>query len=457
MLTQADAFWAELRRERFLVVGVGGLTGSAAARLFSRFGVPFRVSDAVESSETRQLIAELGLQDRDVHVGPQRPMQLEGITQVLLSPGVPRTLPLLIAAQTRHIPIWCDYDLLYPLYADKWIAAVTGTDGKTTTTSLLTHLLRPTHPVVLAGNNDTPLCASYDGLLGARAVVLELSSFMLEDLKRFRANVATVLNVAEDHIDRYRTLSQYADVKRCIVRYARSSDAFVRNLDDRIVAAWELPSMIVRSFSLQRKADAYLDGSELRLDDARLDSRRLQLQGRHLFADALVALTMAREAGVSTEAAFAGLENYRGVPHRFELVGSWGGVDVIDDSKATSVQAVVHALESLSGRTVVLILGGRDKMLDPRPVLQFAARLRAIVGYGEAGPRLLSLLGGTALHYRDEFGDAVRLACGIARPLDALLLSPACTSFDQHQDYRARAAQFRWLSEECLSRARSSA
>jgi UDP-N-acetylmuramoylalanine--D-glutamate ligase len=447
---EIDAFWASLRREQFLLVGVGGLTGASAARLFRRFGVPFRVSDATGSSATRQLIAELRLVDKDVHLGPQRSVQLDGITQVLVSPGVPRTLPLLIEAEARRIPIWCDYDLLYPLFADKWIGAVTGTDGKTTTTSLLAHLLRPTHAVVLAGNNATPVCAAYDELLDARAVVLELSSFMLEGVKRFRANASTVLNVAEDHVDRYRTLVQYAEVKRNVVRYARPTDVFVRNLDDDIIADWELPSMIVRSVSLQRRADAYLECGDLRVAGASLDTTCLKLRGRHLFGDALVALSMAREAGVSMESAFGNLADYPGVPHRFEFIGRWNCVNVIDDSKATSVQAVVKALESLPGRRVVLILGGRDKMLDPGPIMRHAAQLRAIVAYGEAGPRLLSMLGGTALHYVYEFEDAVRRACEVVRPYDTLLLSPACTSFDQHEDYRARGLWFRRLAQECL-------
>lgn len=453
MADNIDSFWAGLRHERFLLVGVGGLTGSSAARLFHRFRVPFRVSDIANACETRQLVADLGLAEGDVCLGLQQVSQLEGVTHVLLSPGVPRSLPLLIAAKERGIPIWCDYDLLYPLYADKWIGAVTGTDGKTTTTSLLAHLLRPSQRVVLAGNNGTPVCSVYDELLDARAVVLELSSFMLEEPKRFRANVSTVLNVAEDHIDRYATLAEYAEVKRGILRYARPTDVFVRNLDDECINSWRLPPTRMLSVSLRRRADAYLEGGELCVADSRLDTACLKLKGQHLFADALVALSMAREAGVSMESAFSSLQEFHGVPHRFELIGSCNGVEVIDDSKATTVQAVVQALESLRDRRVVLIMGGRDKMLDPRPILRFASQLRAIVGYGEAGLRLLPLLSGTDLHYLGAFEDAVRLACTITCPRDTLLLSPACTSFDQHSDYRERGMRFRQLTHECLGRA----
>jgi UDP-N-acetylmuramoylalanine--D-glutamate ligase len=241
MSTVVDSFWAALRREQFLVVGVGGITGASAARLLRRMGVPVAVSDAVANDAATALVSELGLRTREVFFGPQLPSQLDGISQVLISPGVPRSLPLLQAAKERGIPIWCDYDLLYPLYADRRIAAITGTDGKTTTTSLVGHLLRPSHSVVVLGNIGTPLCAAYDDLLQSDVVVLELSSFMLEELKQFRANVATVLNIAEDHVDRYPTPIEYAEAKRNIVRHAHPGDVFVKNLDDPCVSSWALP------------------------------------------------------------------------------------------------------------------------------------------------------------------------------------------------------------------------
>ena len=451
MSSVIDSFWAALRQERFLVVGVGGITGASAARLLRRMGVPVRVSDAVPHDTATTLVSELGLRTREVFFGPQQPSQLDGITQVLVSPGVPRSLPLLQAAKERCVPIWCDYDLFYPLYADRRIAAITGTDGKTTTTSLVGHLLRPSHSVVVLGNIGTPLCAAYDEVLQSDVVVLELSSFMLEELKQFRADVATVLNVAEDHVDRYPSRFEYAETKRNIVRHALPGDVFVRNLDDPCVSSWALPGLDVRTVSLTSPADFYLDQAELCMPNGRLPINQLRIRGQHLVGNVQVALAMAMALGVAPEIACSRVTTFAGVPHRFEFVGQWSGVEVMDDSKATSMNAVARALESLSNRRTVLILGGRDKHLDPSPLSRFSQQMRAVVGYGEAGRRLLAPFEASLCRYERDFDDAVRVACQAVQAGDVLLLSPACTSFDQHRDYEERGQRFRQLAQACLA------
>ncbi|MGE5784760.1 MAG: UDP-N-acetylmuramoyl-L-alanine--D-glutamate ligase [Myxococcales bacterium] len=439
-----------MRRERFLVVGAGGVSGAAIARLFRRFGVRFQLSDLFPSEQIRQLVCELELDERDVLLGPHALTQLEAVTQIVTAPGVPRSTALLTAAEERGVPVWCDFDLLYPLFADKQIAAITGTDGKTTTTQLLGHLLESTQPTLVAGNTGTPLSAVYDSLLESDVVVLELSSFMLEQLKRFRASVSTVLNIAEDHVDRYATLEEYAEAKRNIVRFARAGDAFIQNVDDPIIRNWNLTDLRIRTASLQSVADYWLDGTGLRLQADRLERSYLQLQGQHLCFDALVAAAMAIELGVDPKLVASRLVSFAGVAHRFEFVTEWRGVHVFDDSKATSFHAVVHALQSLAERRVVLILGGRDKMLDPRPLRQFARQLRAVVGYGEAGRRLLQDFDAIPTAYEELFDEAVRVACRAARSGDVLLLSPGCTSFDQHRDYRERGERFRFLARRHL-------
>jgi len=451
MTVNVEAFWSALRREQFLLVGIGGVTGAAVARLFRRMGVPFRVSDSLATAEIARLVLELGIPEEDAFIGFQLPEQLEHITQVLVSPGVPRSLHLLEVARTRKIPVWCDFDLLYPLFAHKTIAAITGTDGKTTTTTLLGHLLESSRSLVVAGNTNMPLCAAYDELLDRDVIVLELSSFMLEDLRQFRSNVATVLNIAEDHVDRYPNLLEYAAAKRNIVRYARPGDVFVQNMDDPVVSDWLLPTLAVRTVSLTKHAHFYLDGSALCFGSHRLATGRLQVRGQHLLCDVLVALAMAIEIGLDPEEARSRLESFQGVPHRFEFVAQYKGVDVIDDSKATSVHAVARGLENFTDRKVVLLLGGRDKMLDAHPLRRFAPQLVAVVGYGEAGPRLLAQLGLKESYHVHRFDEAVRVACQLVRPGDALLLSPACTSFDQHRDYQERGEQFRQLAQLYLS------
>lgn len=442
--------WSALRRERFLVVGLGA-TGLAAARLFSRMGVPFAISDTA----SRETIAHRleGIARVEAHAGPQSAAQLAGITAVLLSPGVARSNPLIVAARARGLPVWSDYDLFYPLFAEKKIAAITGTDGKTTTTTLLAHISRDDARVVVAGNMGTPVSAVYDEILACDVLVLELSSFMLEEVRRFRANVSTVLNVAEDHVDRYPTLDAYEAAKRAILIHARRTDVFVQNLDDPRIASWSIGALERRTVSLRNgRADARLVDGRLRLGAASIEADRLRIRGLHHRANALVAAAMAVELGVDPDAALARATTFPGVPHRFEHVGRAGDVDLVDDSKATSVQAVLRALESLSERRVVLILGGRDKMLDPTPLLVASGTLRAVVGYGEAGPRLLEALRPAVRGvYVERFAEAVARACAMTEPGDVLLLSPACTSFDQHTDYAARGAEFRKVARAALT------
>ncbi len=447
-------FWAALRAERFLVVGASELTGVPAARLFARMGVPFSVSDAAPREVLDARLAGVPVGRGDVHAGPQDPSQLRGVTQILVAPGVPRAIPLLAEARARGVPIWSDYDLLHPLYAHKRVAAVTGTDGKTTTTTLLAHLVAPDARVVVAGNMGRSVAAALSEILASDVVVIELSSFMLEDVKRFRADVSAVLNVAEDHVDRYPSIVEYEATKRAIVRYARRPDVFVRNLDDDRVARIEAGDLEVRTVSLDRAdADAHARGGTITIGDARLSADRLTVRGLHHRSDVLVAASMAVAIGVPAPVAVERAASFPGVPHRFQLAFEAGGVAVIDDSKATSVQAVKRALESLADRHVVLIVGGRDKGLDPSPIAAERGHLRAVVGYGEAGARLLAAIaaeGGVDARYVADFDDAVEAACALARPGDALLLSPACTSFDQHADYVARGHAFRRVARRCL-------
>jgi UDP-N-acetylmuramoylalanine--D-glutamate ligase len=447
----SEPFWSTLRRERFLIVGCSERTGAHAARLLARMSVPFAVSDSADRDAIAPRLEGLERADHDLFCGPQHPSQLDGMTQVLLSPGIPRSIPLLVEAQSRGVPIWSDYDLLYPLYAHKRVAAITGTDGKTTTTALLAHILAADRRVLVAGNMGTAITARFDEVGDAETIVFELSSFMLEDVKRFRADVATVLNVAEDHVDRYSSFAAYEVTKRAVIRHARRPDLFIRNLDDDRIARWPLSGIDVRTVSMARAdADAHLEGDELCVGGSRLPVGRLAIRGRHHQSNVLVAASMALALGIDPNVALERVATFPGVRCRFEHVATAGGVDIIDDSKATSVQAVRCALESLADRSVVLVVGGRDKMLDPTPLRVHRDHLRAVVGYGEAGRRLLGAIGHPSGAYVEDFSAAVQTACDRARPGDVLLLSPACTSFDQHRDYEERGNVFRAVARERL-------
>ena len=445
-----DALWEEARRDNVLIVGFAARTGLPAARLFEAHGVRYKISDHADRDTLAPLLEGLSVADEDVFYGPQDPQQLEGVTKILCSPGVPRSIELIVEARRRGIPVWADIDWLYPFFADKRIVAITGTDGKTTTTTLTGALLQTRYRVVVAGNIGVSVLGVYQAIRRADWLVLELSSFMLEELSRFRADLTTILNVAPDHVDRHPDLAGYAAVKQNIVRHARPEDLFVQNLDDELLAGFQPQHLRVHTMSRRQTAESHFTDSVFHVGGERYRWEDCRLQGQQNIPNILAALSIAHHAGVDADAARQTLADFTGLPHRLELVGRFAGVSAYDDSKASNVHAVDAALENFE-EGVVLILGGRGKGLDFTPLRRHGRRLRCLVCYGEDGVKIRDALAFSSALYTYGFEDAVRLAAAQCRPGDVLLLSPGCTSWDQHSSYEERGDVFRALVPGCFS------
>jgi UDP-N-acetylmuramoylalanine--D-glutamate ligase len=439
------SFWSRARAQTFLVVGLSELTGLPAAKLLERHGVRYKVSDSASRAELAPRLAQLSVADSDVFTGPQLPAQLEGIDCVLIAPGVPRTIPLLVEARRRGVPVLVDVDFAYELIAGKRIVAITGTDGKTTTTTLTGELLSSLGRVVVGGNIGTSVYSMLDEIAAADWLVLELSSFMLEELTRFRPHFAAILNVAQDHIDRYPSLDAYAAAKQTIVRHCQPNDVLVLNVDDARLAAFRPAHVGLRQVSRRDLRDG-----DLCVGGARYRYAECGLSGQQNVINILVAATIAHEAGVAPEAIMATLRRFRGLPHRMEHVGRFGGVDAYNDSKASNAHAVKAALLNFESN-VVLILGGRDKGLDFSILRDQTRRLRCLVCYGVDGPKLRDALAFEPSHYTYCFDDAVKLAARQCRPGDVLLMSPGCTSWDQYRWYGERGDAFRELARRYLN------
>ncbi|MBW2526148.1 MAG: UDP-N-acetylmuramoyl-L-alanine--D-glutamate ligase [Deltaproteobacteria bacterium] len=440
-----ERFFARLQRGRVLIVGFGERTGRAAAELFERRRVPYRISDAKPRGEIEPLLAGLHLADEQIRCGGQEPGDLEGITAVLLSPGVPRTIPLLEEAKRRRIPVEVDIDFGYELWSDKRIVAITGTDGKTTTTTLTGKLLEPLGPVVVAGNIGVSPLARLDEIRAASTLVLEVSSFMTEELSRFRPSIAGILNIAEDHVDRYDSRESYAAAKFGLVRHCRPGDALVLNVDEPTLAGFRPEQVtILRTSRQDPTADSHYHEGTFHLGELRIRYAECRLQGQANVDNILMAATMARTAGVDPQQIATRLRRFEGLPHRMQHLGRFDGVDVYEDSKASNVHAVEAALRNFD-RGVVLILGGRDKGLDFSILKPHAHRLRRLVCYGESGEAIRDALDIEGALYRYDFEQAVRLAATECHPGDVLLLSPGCTSWDQFPNYEVRGDTFRRL------------
>ena len=438
-----EELWAKYRNDRFLIVGFTERTGLSVASLFEAHAIRYRISEARSLDEIHPLLASLKVARDDVLCGPQGPEQLEGITRIILSPGVPRTLGLIAEAARRRIPVLGDIDFLYEFISHKKIVAITGTDGKTTTTKLASAVLAKGGKVVTAGNIGVPICNRYQEILDCDWLVLEMSSFMLEELRQFRANIACILNVAEDHTDRYSTIKQYAKVKMNLLRHSRPDDMFIHNIDNEHLRKMDPAHVRVRTMSrVRRKADYFFSDGAFWIREEPLRFADCQVRGEQNIENLLAAAAIGCEAGISPKAVAGAIRSFRGVPHRFEYLGRHRAVDVYNDSKATTIHAVDAALRNFECG-VVLIVGGRDKGLDFSALREHAPRIKHLVCYGEAGDGIRRVLGFASSETVDRFEDAVRRAAARCVAGDILLLSPGCVSWDQYPDYEVRGAVFR--------------
>ena len=380
---------------------------------------------------------------------------LDGSGWLALSPGVPTAHPVVAAARGRKLPVLSELEIAWRIAEEespggnRWVA-VTGTNGKSTTTAWIADILsRGSRPVALAGNIGAPL-SGFLGEGGPRDYVCEVSSFQLEAVDRFRADVAVLTNVTPDHLDRYESFEDYAAAKERIFANQRKQDFAVVNADDPVASRAKSRARGV-PFSRLRPAHGgtWCENarvySEVRGERREvLAAERLSLPGAHNLENALAALAAADCLEAPPTAIAAGLTEFRGLPHRTELVALVGGVSWIDDSKGTNVDATLKSLEGRPAKSVLLILGGRDKHGDfgklAAPIERVA---RAVLTIGEAAPVIEEALGGAAPIERVETMDrAVARAAELAQPGDTVLLSPACASFDQYRNFEERGEHF---------------
>jgi len=438
------------------VVGLGK-SGVAAARLLAREGVRVYASDGSDHPYAGAAAEALrGLPGVEVDLGRHDLAKIRTAVGVVVSPGVPPDAAPLAAAREAGVEIVSELDLGFRALAasgETHCIAITGTNGKTTTTALVAHLLATAGlKAGAAGNIGRPLADVAVAGDRYRWLSVEVSSFQLHDSPHFAPDVGILTNLAPDHLDRYPSVDAYYADKRLLFRNARPAHVWVLNADDPAVLelARGVPGQRAL-FSLKKPADAWYDAGAglLRFGGAALLPREdLHLLGDHNVANALAAALAVHEAGVPPGLIGEGLRSFQALPHRLEPVREVNGVLWINDSKATNIASTVVAIEAMS-RPFVLLLGGRHKG-EPYTRLAplLANRARLVIAYGEAGPIVeQDLKGGTPLERGTTFEDVVARARHAARPGDAVLLSPACSSYDMFKNYEERGATFRKLVE----------
>ena len=444
-----------MRGKRALVLGLGD-TGLSAAKWLAREGARVRVADS-RTAPPRAAELTRALPGAELFCGAFEPWLLEGVDLLCISPGLPLDQPLVARAVAAGVRVVGDIELFawhVRAKSGAKVLAVTGTNGKTTVTALTGHLLRTAGIDCEVAGNIGP--AALDALSrrvdggGLPAVwVLELSSYQLETTWSLEPDAAAMLNLTEDHFDRYAGLADYGAAK---ARIFLGRGAQILNRDDPHAMAMALPGRPRITFGLDAPPAA--DDFGVRPSDgarwlaqgghAFLDARELRIHGDHNIANALAAAALARAIGAGLAPIAAGLKTFAGLPHRVELVAAHRGVDYYDDSKGTNVGATIAALRGLR-RPLVLIAGGDGKGQDFAPLAEPVAKYaRRVLLIGRDAPRIAEALAPSRVPIERlaSLEEAVRRAADCANEGDAVLLSPACASFDMFRDYKHRGDVF---------------
>jgi UDP-N-acetylmuramoylalanine--D-glutamate ligase len=442
----------DLKGKRVLVVGLAR-TGLATALFCAARGAMVTAVDAKtagELGEAAQSLTEAGVR---LELGSNAASVLQGQELVIPSPGVPADAPLLQKARALGLRLWSEIELADQFLHGK-LVGITGSNGKTTTTAWVHHILRLAEfSTVLAGNIGTPLVAHVAETTDHTVTVAELSSFQLELIENFRPNIAVFLNLSPDHLDRHKTMAAYGAAKARIFENQTAEDFAVLNADDNASAAYapSRPQVFWCSRKMEVRQGAFVRGGEIIFrsrgqEEEVLPAGEIPLPGAHNLDNALAAIVAARLAGAQPAQVASGIRSFEGVEHRIEFVAEVQGVRYYNDSKATNVDATRKALDSFPGR-ILVILGGKDKDSDYTQ-LRDALREKAILALliGAAADKIAKQIeGSVATRRTGTLEGAVDTAFHAAHPGDVVLLAPACASFDQFENYEHRGRVFKEL------------
>jgi UDP-N-acetylmuramoylalanine--D-glutamate ligase len=441
----------DLNNKRVLVVGLGK-SGVASAVFLKSRGARVTVSDSKPEAELRDEILLLLEHGITVETGGHGDRTFRGQDLIVVSPGVPVDAPQLVQARNLEEPIIGEIELAAQFLAGP-IVAITGANGKTTTTSLAGEIVAAgKFPTLVGGNIGAPAVGLVDRAGPATWTVLEVSSFQLETIVEFRPRIAVILNITPDHLDRHKTFINYVNAKARVFENQRQDDFTVLNADDPTTAGLADRTQ-AQLFWFSRKKEiekgAFARGAQLYFRDGHSEREimpltELRLKGAHNLENVLAGVSIGMLVGCQPEQIRQAVRNFKAVEHRLEFVARVAGVDYYNDSKATNVDATIKALESFPAN-IHLILGGKDKGSD-YTVLQelLRQRVKRVYTIGAAAAKIESQIHGAAeIDRAGTLENAIRRASESAAPGDVVLLAPACASFDQFRSYEHRGRVFK--------------
>jgi UDP-N-acetylmuramoylalanine--D-glutamate ligase len=435
--------------DNIMIVGLGA-SGVAAAKFLHGMGKQIALADEKDETALTPVLKSLEGIAFTGHFGPHRAEDFLRYPLIVVSPGVDSEMPVLKEARAKGIRVIGEIELAC-MFLDEPVIAITGTNGKTTTTTLIGEIFKKAFGNVFVGGNiGNPLINYVLEGKKAQYIIVEISSFQLETVETFRANTAILLNITEDHLDRYRSYEEYRDAKYRVFERQTEKDYAV------IIDGLEAPGagngrVITFSTAKQLEEGAFAKDGDLHVrlnGNEFIYARDLSpLVGIHNTENILAALLTAHIYGIGQATISAVLREFKGLSHRVELVRELKGVRYYNDSKATNVDATKRALENIEG-SVILIAGGKDKGGSYQAITEVARKIKVLIVIGEAKEKIVSELGSHVVIYKEEDMDsAVRTAHEVAESGDIVLLSPMCSSFDMFTDYKDRGDAYRKIVE----------
>ncbi|TKZ29481.1 UDP-N-acetylmuramoyl-L-alanine--D-glutamate ligase [Brachyspira catarrhinii] len=447
-----------LKKQNILILGATPRSGISIANVIydinksENININYGLSDSKEKEKLN--LEDLKDKNAKLFFGNQDSSILENITLIIISPGIPQSISLIEEAKKRKIKIIGEIEFAYNLLPDRNYIAITGTDGKTTTVNLIYSIVRSYKKARLLGNVGNTFSKEIENIEEDEDIILELSSFQLETIENFHPHISAILNIAEDHLDRYKNIEDYFDAKKNIYKNQNENDFLILNYDNiftnRLYNELEKnkeEKFNILTFSTKNKnATIYYDNEEIFYQNKKLFSiENKKLFGMHNVENILVSVLASLKNNIPVNYIENAVNNFKGIEHRLELVATINNVMYINDSKATSMNAVKSALKSFD-KNIILIMGGRNKNIDFSPLNEIInERVKKLILTGEAAESLNYMIESDKKIIIKDFTDAFNYASSLTICGDIVLLSPGCASFDSFKNYEERGKYFKSL------------
>lgn len=451
-----------LEKQNILILGATLRSGVSIANVLydincnNDINIEYALSDSKREEELKLSIEALKDKNAKLYFGKQDANILKDITLIIISPGVPQSIDIVKEAKKRNIKVIGEIEFAYNLIPDRNYISVTGTDGKTTTVNLIYSIINSYKKARLLGNVGNTFSKEVESIEKDEDIVLELSSFQLETVDNFHSHISVILNIAEDHLDRYKDIEDYFNAKKNITKNQNSNDFLILNYDNfytnryynELIETKDIAFNVLTFSTKYREANLYYNSEDecLYYNGEKIFSiAKRKLLGMHNIENILASVLACIKDNIPIEYIDKAVNNFKSIEHRLEFVKEIDGVRYINDSKATSMSAVMSALKSFD-KDIILIMGGRNKGIDFKPLKSIIEdRVKKLILTGEASEDLNKMIDVSNKIIIKDFTEAFDYAKKIAVKGDTVLLSPGCASFDSFKNYEERGKYFKSL------------